>query len=250
MMIYNTRDIWVGKSFDLYGEYSESEVDVFRQCIKPGSVVLDVGANVGSHTVAFARLVGPNGSVIAFEPERNAYYTLCGNIAINSLQNVRCHQQAIGNVVGTILVPELNTELTTNWGGLNLEGDCSQSPHYPIIINKIDEMNFTKVDFIKIDIEGMEIDALRGAEETIKKFKPILYVENDRAEKSEALIEYIKELGYSIHNHQAPMYNPNNYFEFKENHLVFPSESGDITVVSSNLFCYHQETMTVLESIS
>src|SRR5687768_6606900 len=69
-MLYNVNDLYVGRSLDLYGEFSEGEVEVFRQLVRPGDLVMDVGANVGAHTVWFAKAVGPGGVVLAFEPQR------------------------------------------------------------------------------------------------------------------------------------------------------------------------------------
>ncbi len=241
MMIYNKRDIWVGRSFDLYGEFSESEVQLFRELVKPGMVVLDVGANTGSHTVPLARFVGATGYVFAYEPERNNFYTLAGNVAINSLKNVTCQQHAVGNDHGTILVPELDENMTTNWGGLSLDGDYSKCPSYSVPIIKIDGINFSRLDFIKIDVEGMERDVLLGAEDNIRKFKPHLYVENDRADKSEGLISFLHSLGYVVYDHQAPLFNPNNYYDNRENVFVTKVDTGLAQVVSGNVFCHHKD---------
>ena len=69
-MLYLTTDQYVGRSLDLYGEYSEGEVEFFDQMLKPGHIVLEAGANIGAHTVYFAKTVGPRGTVIALS--RNA----------------------------------------------------------------------------------------------------------------------------------------------------------------------------------
>jgi FkbM family methyltransferase len=154
MMIYNNSDIWVGRSIEKYGEFSESEVQLFKDAIKPNSVVLDIGANIGCHTVAFSRIVGENGCVFAYEPERCNFTTLAGNVAINNLLNVYVFQKAVGSTSGMIAVPELDREKTSNWGGLSLFGvDYSKAPSYPVPLITIDEQNFLRVDFIKIDIE-------------------------------------------------------------------------------------------------
>ena len=237
LMIYNNSDIWVGRSIEKYGEFSESEVQVFQDILKPGHVVLNLGANIGCHTIAFSRLVGPNGVVFSYEPERNNFTTLAGNIAINNLRNVYAFQKAVGSTSGLIAVPEINIEKTVNFGGLSLIHDYSGSSHYPVPLIKLDECNFIKCNLIKIDVEGMEKLALQGSQETIKKNKPILYVENDREEKSKDLIEYIKSLDYIVYKHLAPLFNPNNYFGDKEN--IFVNENNAL-IVSSNLYCHHK----------
>ena len=86
-MLYNVNDIYIGRSLDLYGEYSEGEIALFRQFLRPGDVVVEIGAHIGTHTVFFAKTVGPTGVVFAFEPQRVVHQTLCANIALNSLSN-------------------------------------------------------------------------------------------------------------------------------------------------------------------
>src|SRR5690349_191029 len=104
-MTYRVNDLYIGRSFDLYGEFSEGEVEVFRQLVRPGQTVLDVGANIGAHTVPLAKLVGRSGRVLAFEPQRTVYYALCGNVAQNNLDQVYCYHAAVAERAGTIAVP-------------------------------------------------------------------------------------------------------------------------------------------------
>lgn len=89
VMLFNPLDSFVGRSLDLYGEFSRGEAAVFDQIVAPGDTVLDVGANIGAHTLWMARRVGPAGSVIAFEPQRAVFQTLCANMALNGMTNCR-----------------------------------------------------------------------------------------------------------------------------------------------------------------
>ena len=213
LMIYNKNDQYVGRSLNDYGEFSQEEVDVFEALLSPGMTVIDVGANIGTHTIAFARIVGSKGTVFAYEPQRMVYYTLCGNVAVNNLSNVYCLQNAIGNSEGRVDIPELDAHKSQNWGELQL------GVHYPnaksscsVRLIKLDSLiNLERVDFIKIDIEGMEPEALLGAKELITKHKPILYVESDRKENMTLLVKIIRGLGYDIHFHSPLLYSPNNY---------------------------------------
>jgi tRNA G46 methylase TrmB len=107
-MLYNIHDAYIGRSLDLYGEFSEGEVDVFRQMVKPGQVVLDVGANIGAHTLFLARAVAPGGQVLAFEPQRLVYQTLCASLALNHITNVYCWHAAVGRSRGELRLPSLD----------------------------------------------------------------------------------------------------------------------------------------------
>lgn len=102
LMAYIPHDIYIGRSLDLYGEFSPGEASVFTQLLKPGMIALDVGANVGAHSVLFARLVGPGGRVYSFEPQRVIYQLLCTNLTINAHFNAYPHNVAVGSVPGQL----------------------------------------------------------------------------------------------------------------------------------------------------
>src|SRR4051812_48274771 len=109
--LYNVRDMFVGQSLHEYGEYAESEVSVFKRLIQEGQCVIDVGAYIGTHTVPFCHLVGKKGVVLAFEPEKMAYYALCGTMALNGFKQSLCFQQAVGCQNGIIPVPDLDADI-------------------------------------------------------------------------------------------------------------------------------------------
>lgn len=228
-MLYNAQDIYIGRSLKKYGEFSEGECDVFRQIVQPGTLVLDLGANIGAHTVVLSKIVGETGRVLAFEPQRIVFQNLCANVAINSLTNVYCRQQAVGQHHGQLVVPLLDYSRENNFGGLAL-GGYSHGESVEVIT--IDELALEACHFIKLDIEGMEREAILGAEQTIRRFKPVIYVENDRKEKSNQLIQTIHHLDYEMYWHTPPLYNPNNFFGDAEN--VFGA------VVSCNMICIHK----------
>ena len=92
-MLFNKFDIYVGGSLSKYGEFSVGEQELFQRVVRPGQVVVEVGANIGAHTVELARLVGPEGEVHAFEPQRIVFQTLCANLALNQLTNVHARKR-------------------------------------------------------------------------------------------------------------------------------------------------------------
>ncbi|PIW26223.1 MAG: FkbM family methyltransferase [Rhodospirillales bacterium CG15_BIG_FIL_POST_REV_8_21_14_020_66_15] len=213
-LLFNIHDKYVGRSLDLYGEFSEGETALFRQVIRPGMVVCDIGANIGCHTVVMAAAVGPDGVVVAAEPQRPVFQTLCANVSMNGHMNVRAYHAAMGAAAGEIAVPLVRYDLEGNFGGLEL-GSHQGGERVPVMT--LDSLPFGACHFIKIDVEGMEIDVLKGAARTIAKFQPVLYVENDRRDKSQALIEHLLAMDYRLYWHLPPLFNPGNFFANGDN---------------------------------
>jgi len=213
-MLYSLHDVYMGRAFELYGEYGEREVALYRQLIKPGHVVIDAGANIGSFTLFFGQAVGRDGLVHAFEPQRVIYHILCANLALNRLHNVISHWGAVGAAQGRITVPKVDYGKTYNFGGMSLTegGDGEQVP-----ILTIDGLGLERCDLIKIDVQGMEGEVLAGAVETIERFQPVLYVENDLKEKSGALIGQLFDMGYRLYWHTPRLFNPKNFFKQEKN---------------------------------
>jgi FkbM family methyltransferase len=213
LMLYNRHDRYIGRSIERYGEFSLGEIELFRQAVQPGWHVVEAGANIGAHTLILAQQVGPRGRVYAFEPQRVLFQTLCANMALNSLTHVHCRQEALGAAAGTTYVPWLDYNAENNFGGLSLTHRQGE----PVPVVPLDSLDLPRCDFLKIDVEGMELEVLRGASQTIQRFRPLLYVENDRPEQSAELIRYLQELGYELYWHLPPLYSPHNSFRNPEN---------------------------------
>jgi FkbM family methyltransferase len=194
--------------------------------VRPGDIVVEVGANIGAHTIHLAQLTGQAGAVIAFEPQRLVFQTLCANVALNSIINVQAYQSAVGEKPGCLHVPRLDPFHENNFGGLSIEG---QSKGEPTPVVPLDQLAIPHCRLLKVDVEGMETQVLRGATKLIARCAPALYVENDRKEHSAELIRFIDSLGYDAHWHMPPLFNPHNFAKNPEN--VF----GDIR--SINMLC-------------
>lgn len=206
-MLFPVGDIWVGRSLATYGEYSESEVMLFRQLVRPGDTVVEAGANIGALTVPLARLVGEGGRLYAFEPQAPIHQVLSANLLINGLRHVHAERAALGTGPGTINVPFVDLERRENFGGVSVGGEGGD--RCPVVT--LDSYELPSVRLIKVDVEGAEAQVLGGARDTIGRLRPFLYVENDRKEKSAELIALIMGMGYRLWWHVAPLFNPGNH---------------------------------------
>ena len=214
-MLYNINDQYVGRSLDLYGEFSEGEIELFQKLVQSGDIVLDVGANIGAHTVWFAKRVGLRGTVIAFEPQRFVFQLLCANLALNDIINTIAFWQAVGESPATLTVPLLDPNASNNFGGLEL-GMHQQGDRVGIV--RLDDAPLPRCTLIKVDVEGMELAVLKGATQLIRRFQPVLYVENDRPHLSADLTRFIHgTLNYDLYWHCPVLFNPNNFFGNAQN---------------------------------
>lgn len=160
-----------------------------RQYNGDGVVAIDGGANIGALTVPWARLMTGWGRVLAFEAQERLFYALAGNVAINNLWNVRAFNQALGlgKTGDSIIVPQLDFTKPSTFGSLELRElpspeDIGQpvnriSHAEPLRLATIDCFELQRLDLLKLDIEGMEIEAIAGALETIRRCKPVMMIE-------------------------------------------------------------------------
>lgn len=230
-MLFNRNDTFIGRSLKKYGEYCWQEFELLAQIVRPGMVVVEAGANIGAHTVGMSQLVGRAGKVLAFEPQRLVFQTLCGNLALNGCLNVYAYQQALGAVESQIAVPAPDPEVASNFGGVAL-GVADAGETVPL--RTLDGYGLPACHLIKADVEGMEAEVLRGGLAMIEKHRPILYLENDRDERSAELLSLVLSLRYAAYWHLPALFNPNNFAADPEN--VFPG------IVSVNVLCTPLET--------
>jgi hypothetical protein len=229
VMLFNSRDQYVGASLDRYGEFAELEAQLLSGLIKRGMLVVEVGANIGAHTVHLARLVGENGGVVAFEPQRVIYQMLCANLALNGLENTDARCLAVGAAAGEVMVPRVDYRGDTSFGAIPVSDDNGDV----VEMIAIDNLMLPACHMIKIDVEGMEKQVLGGARQTITNFRPYLYVANGNPDKHAELIATLLDLDYRMWWHQPWLYNPGNLAGDSEN--VFPG------IAAFNLICLPSE---------
>lgn len=179
-----------------------------RQNFGDGVVAIDCGANIGVHTIEWAQAMHGWGEVIAFEAQERIYYALAGNIALNNCFNAKAILAAVGSNKGEISVPLPNYFSPSSFGSLELRKTpntefIGQQINYEdencekINLVAIDQYVLKRLDFIKIDIEGMEMEALLGAKVSIEKFKPILMIEKIKSNETD-IRNFLDQFGYQF----------------------------------------------------
>ena len=180
----------------------------FLKHIKDG-IVLDIGANMGSYAVPVAA-ANPNLQIYSFEPQRVVFYQLCTNILFNRLNNIYAYNYGLSNSKWTKIleVPDYNTE--QNIGAFSVDEDVRKEGYLVVThgnleaINAIclDSMDLKNIRFIKLDVEGHELEVLQGAVKTIQtsNYPPILFEAWDCKfpNKKEKLFSYLHSIEYSI----------------------------------------------------
>ncbi len=160
-MLFNHHDAYVGRSLALYGEYGPLEAALFAQIVKPGMWVVEAGANIGAHTVHLSRLAGDTGRVIAFEPQRLTFQTLCANVALNS----RTMSTPIRSASARGRARPARRWWIRRWTSISAPSSWkgptpARRRWQRVPIRSRDSFSLPACHFIKIDVEGMELAAL------------------------------------------------------------------------------------------
>lgn len=218
----------IGDSLRRYGEWAQTELDVLAAFISAGQVVVDVGSFIGTHARAFSSMVGPEGRVYAFEPNQRTFLLLQANAGKAAYPNIIPTAAGLGRFCGTA---RLTTgDIAGNLGAttLNMEGDADGDG---IRILTLDDAGITEpVHFIKIDVEGAELQVLLGASRTIRQFAPVLFLEVNSLEKSHELPAWAREHGYKCFGLVSPAFNPANFNAAHENIFGRAQECGLVLV--------------------
>ncbi|MDR2786884.1 MAG: FkbM family methyltransferase [Candidatus Accumulibacter sp.] len=234
-MLVNPNDVYIGQSLLEYGEYSEIESACLHRCLfKPGRIV-EIGANMGSHTIGLAKAAAARGEqMLVFEPQPVVFQNLCANLALNGLRNVRAWPFACGDETGMVTLAEPDYARPGNFGGVEVSRTEDGPGRVAVPCVRLDDfVGEGDVALVKIDVEGFELAVLRGADETLRRWRPILYVENNGGDESKALIEWLWSRGYRLFWHIPPLFNPGNFFGRPANRY------GNI--VSCNMICMPKE---------
>ena len=243
---YYENDKYIGKSLSEYGEWSEAEVNLIKQLVNNNENIIEVGSNIGTHTIPLAKHVSNGGQIFAFEPQSQNYKLLLDNINDNEIKNVEVSKLALSSKEGEAFMNKFDENKTSNFGDARIFSDNNEN-YEKVPVKTLDQIYYDKtlenfsVKLIKCDTQGQELNIIIGAKKIIDKYKPYLYVENDDVHTSKNLIEKIKSMGYIMFWHKPPLFNPNNFLKNPNN--IFSN------IVSFNMLCIHDSVRIKLNEI-
>ena len=181
-------------------------VNLRHQHYGAGVFAIDCGANIGVQTIELASHMTGWGNVLAIEAQERIYYALAGNIAINNCFNASAVHAAVGTAIGAMNIPTPDYLTPGNFGALELrrredsEGigqavDYGRLTAVPAV--RLDALLFERIDLIKLDVEGMEMEVLAGGEKHIAAQRPMMWVEWKKSDKN-AMRAWLTGRGYEL----------------------------------------------------
>jgi FkbM family methyltransferase len=210
------KDAAIGVGYQIleHASYDMSEVemvlrllDLRRQYHGAGVVAVDCGANIGVHSVEWARHMSQWGEVLAIEAQERIYYALAGNLALNNCFNARALHAAVGSTVGTMRIPQPDYLTPGSFGSLELRQThktefIGQSIDYQghlaeVRVVTLDSLGLSRLDLLKIDVEGMETEVLEGGRSLIESQRPVIIAEYIKADQ-QRLTGMLNGWGYRL----------------------------------------------------
>ena len=201
----------VDLSIYLLGLFEWSTVSAYRRLIRPDDVVLDIGANIGAHTLHLARCVGPRGKVVAFEPTAFAFNKLVTNVGLNPTLSPRIltEQVMLADKHAAGLVPGIYSswplanqrDIHPKHGGRLMGTDGASVAS---LDEYLDRTGIDRVHLVKMDIDGYECLVLRGGVTTLKRDRPLIimelapYILVETGHSLEELLDILRTLGYAL----------------------------------------------------
>lgn len=215
--IFNGDYYGVGAQVLETGHYDPREVEALKNLLKcrmghfgSGVVALDCGANIGIHSVEWAKLMKEWGSVIAVEAQERVFYALAGNLTLQNCFNARAIWAAVDERAGELSFPEPDYTKSSSFGSFELKARVGGEfigqavdygkPTSTVRTITIDSLGLERLDLLKFDVEGMEAEALKGAVETIDRCKPLMFIEVVKSDK-DAITSFLEERDYMVLPH-------------------------------------------------
>lgn len=183
------KDSFIRECLEKLGGWEIPTLEICKSYLKTNSIVIEVGAHVGTHTIPISKMCN-EGFVFSFEMQRFLHQLLNANILFNGCYNVCSFMEVVSSENNQFNFGDINYEAYTNFNTGCVSFDrLHQDNGYPISVIKLDDKfkNLQKLDLIKIDAEGHEVQILKGAMNLIQKFKPLILTEFDKFNKQELI---------------------------------------------------------------
>ena len=215
---------YIYRSVLAHGSHEPHFDQIVDQLIAEDAVVLDVGANIGTHSIRMSKKAR-RGTVHAFEPQSLVFSILQKNLLLHGCDNVRPYRFAVAEMDDEVLSmePFFFSAPAINNGGIRVDRRGGGTGDL-VLSQRLDSFAFPRVDFIKMDIQGSEVDALAGAGDLLGRTRPILLVEIEEVHlramgtSSKELMETLFGMGYALYRIEN---------EYPSDHLCIPVEKAD-----------------------
>jgi FkbM family methyltransferase len=194
---------WQNGTSNVLGTYEPEMIRALQQNIKPGDTCIDVGGNIGYVTLLMARLVGPSGHIVSFEPVPEIFQILEENVRLNCFKNTILERSAVGKgetAISLILPICESFTKTASVLGYAVSGESRSIAVPSTSLDDYVSRTGLRPGLVKIDVEGAELSVLRGARETLQQIRPVLLVEiHDLGkEHKEKVLGLLAECGYAV----------------------------------------------------
>ena len=180
--------------------YEKHIVDLIQKELRPGDIFIDIGSCIGYYALLASAFTGEKGQVIAFEPDKDNYSRLMKNISLNGSKNIVVHQKAVSNVNAEL---EFHINPLNNGGhSLNEFEDYSSARVDKVMAVRMDdfidkELPGQLIKWVKIDVEGHQMEVLEGMSSLLARQRPRLIVEHP-SDKENLLIEFLTNYNYKV----------------------------------------------------
>lgn len=198
-ILVNTNDEYIGRNILALGQWEPHIRQTLKRLIREGDSVIDIGANIGTHTIYMSKLVGESGKVIAFEPNKINHDSLFFSLMLNRCFNTSIYRYGVGEKRDVMYIEKRwkDTKVLNNFGAISLQSEAKSEEDEHIDIRPLDEFSFENIRLIKIDAEGMEDKVVKGMRDLLTSSKPYLIVEIHPAEIPQ-MITLIESIGYKM----------------------------------------------------
>lgn len=173
-------DIGVAEALALYGVWGADEIAVFAEHLRPGMNVIDVGANIGHHSVAMGRLIAPGGRLLCVEPQAEVSRLLEANLTLNGIAGARCVRCLVGERPGEAKLSPISYDSAGNFGAVDVarwEGDGESVAMTTLDALIAEHVGEAPVHFVKLDVQSFELFVLRGATALLRQGRALIYLE-------------------------------------------------------------------------